>query len=114
MCENVINESEVISDNDQKISVIWDSKKVCFDVYRGKSLVKSIIPRKLRMACRCAVCVDEMTNELKLTEKDVPEDVLPTHYEPKGNYALAVVWSDGHKSSIYPYERLLNWEIDGI
>jgi len=69
----------VLQDDSKKISVIWDSKKVCFDIYLGKKLEKSIQPRKLRMACRCAVCVDEMTNELKLTEKDIPEDVIPTH-----------------------------------
>jgi DUF971 family protein len=31
----------------------------------------------------------------------------------KGNYAVAVVWSDGHRSSIYPYERLKSHEIHG-
>jgi DUF971 family protein len=31
----------------------------------------------------------------------------------KGNYAVAVVWSDGHRSSIYPYERLLSKGIEG-
>jgi DUF971 family protein len=31
----------------------------------------------------------------------------------KGNYAVAVVWSDGHRSSIYPFERLLSEEIPG-
>jgi DUF971 family protein len=31
----------------------------------------------------------------------------------KGNYAVAVVWSDGHKSSIYPYERLKSADVKG-
>ena len=31
----------------------------------------------------------------------------------KGNYAVAVVWSDGHRSSIYPFERILSDDIKG-
>lgn len=32
----------------------------------------------------------------------------PKNILAKGNYAVAIVWSDGHKSSIYPYERILS------
>ena len=31
----------------------------------------------------------------------------------KGNYAVAVVWSDDHRSSIYPFERILSDDIKG-
>jgi len=44
----------------------------------------------------------------------INEDVYPTKLEEKGNYALAVVWSDGHRSSIYPYKRLLSDEIEAL
>jgi DUF971 family protein len=43
----------------------------------------------------------------------VPKDVYPTNMLKKGNYAVAVVWSDGHRSSIYPFQRLLSEEIKG-
>ena len=43
----------------------------------------------------------------------MPQDVYPTNMIKKGNYAVAVVWSDGHRSSIYPYERLRSDEVDG-
>ena len=49
---------------------------------------------------------------IKKTEID-PE-VYPTRIEEKGNYAVAVVWSDGHRSSIYPYKRLLSSDIPQI
>jgi DUF971 family protein len=41
----------------------------------------------------------------------VPKDVYPTNIIKKGHYAVAVVWSDGHKSSIYLFDRLLSKEI---
>jgi len=46
-----------------------------------------------------------------LKKENVPENVHPTRMEEKGNYAVAVVWSDGHRSSIYPYKRLLSDDI---
>jgi DUF971 family protein len=46
-----------------------------------------------------------------LKPEQVPKDVHPTNILAKGNYAVAVVWSDGHRSSIYPYERILSSEL---
>lgn len=43
-----------------------------------------------------------------MDDKTIPDDVHPISIEKKGNYAVAVVWSDGHKSSIYPYSLILN------
>lgn len=39
--------------------------------------------------------------------RKVSEEVVPFKIEAKGNYAVAIIWSDGHNSSIYPYETLL-------
>jgi DUF971 family protein len=41
----------------------------------------------------------------------VPKDVHPTNIVTKGNYAVAMVWSDGHRSSIYPFERIFSSDI---
>lgn len=62
--------------------------------------------RKLRLECRCAVCVDEWTREKLLKEEAVPQDVKPLLIESVGRYALRVDWSDGHSSGIYPFESL--------
>lgn len=62
--------------------------------------------RNLRLACSCAVCVDEWTGEYKLDPSKVPDDVRPVRVRTVGRYALNVVWSDGHESGIYPFERL--------
>jgi ATP-binding protein involved in chromosome partitioning len=62
--------------------------------------------RALRLACACAVCVDEWTGEERLDPAAVPEDVAPVRIEPVGRYAIRIEWSDGHTSGIYPFRRL--------
>ncbi|HIL01703.1 MAG TPA: DUF971 domain-containing protein [Myxococcales bacterium] len=62
--------------------------------------------RALRLACACALCVDEWTGEYKLDPSKVPEDVHPTRVNSVGRYAIGIDWSDGHDSGIYPFERL--------
>ena len=62
--------------------------------------------RDLRLACGCAVCVDEWTGEERLDPGSVPEEVAPRSIQPVGRYAIQIDWSDGHQSGIYPFERL--------
>ena len=62
--------------------------------------------RALRLACGCAVCVDEWTGEGRLDEATVPADVRPVRIAPVGRYAIQIQWSDGHESGIYPFRRL--------
>ena len=54
-----------------------------------------------------------MSGVRRITRERIPEDVHPTNIEKKGNYAVAIVWSDGHRSSIYPYEVLMGNKIPG-
>ena len=69
---------------------------------------KFISPRTLRGECRCASCIDEFSGEQILDKDKVSEDIQPTNIHPMGNYAVSVIWSDGHTSSVYPYEILKN------
>ena len=62
--------------------------------------------RELRLACGCAVCVDEWTGEQRLDPASVPDDIAPERIESVGRYAIQIHWSDGHDSGIYPFERL--------
>ena len=64
--------------------------------------------RFLRCECPCAGCVDEMTGLLRLDVEAVPDDVRPTAISFSGNYALKIIWSDGHDSGLYTWERLYN------
>lgn len=36
----------------------------------------------------------------------VTEDVTPVSLSKRGNYAVSVAWSDGHRGGIYSYEVL--------
>lgn len=68
---------------------------------------ESVYPvRLLRLSCRCANCVEEMSGRPMLDPASVPEDVQPTVINPVGRYAIHVTWSDGHTSGIYTYEHL--------
>ena len=62
--------------------------------------------RTLRLACGCAVCVDEWSGEGLLDPESVPADVRPKTIQPVGRYAIQIAWTDGHESGIYPFARL--------
>ncbi len=65
-------------------------------------------PRELRIKCRCAACVDEMSNKSNIDESKIPIDIKPIKIIPKGTNSVAIVWSDGHKSSIYTYKMFFD------
>lgn len=90
--------------------VQWDKASGYIKVTMPKAKVtQEIWPATLRRQCRCALCVDEMTGAPKLDPADVSEDVKPMKMAPVGNYALDILWSDGHPS-LYPYSRFVdNW-----
>ncbi len=68
--------------------------------------VHDIDVRDLRLGCRCALCVEEVTGRPLLDPATVPADVAPATLTSVGNYALAVAWSDGHNSGLDPWARL--------
>ena len=79
----------------RELAIVWqDGHESAFPV------------RALRLACACAVCVDEWSGEDRLDPASVPEDVHPLQIAPVGRYAIQIDWSDGHSSGIYPFERL--------
>jgi ATP-binding protein involved in chromosome partitioning len=69
--------------------------------------VESLYPvRELRLACRCAHCIEEMTGRPLLDASQVPADVRPVRIQSVGRYALQFAWSDGHDTGIYTFEHL--------
>lgn len=62
--------------------------------------------RGMRLACPCAGCVEEMSNRPILDPATVPPDVRPVSLALVGAYGLRVIWSDGHNTGIYTFDRL--------
>lgn len=62
--------------------------------------------RRIRLACRCANCIDEWSHENKIDETLVPQDVRPRNIETVGRYAFRIDWTDGHSTGIYPFDAL--------
>lgn len=67
----------------------------------------SVYPaRALRLACRCANCIEEMSGRPLLDPATVPEQIRARQIAMVGQYAINVAWSDNHSSGIYNFERL--------
>jgi len=65
----------------------------------------------LRGECRCAHCVDEMTGKRLLDPATIPTDITVSNMQLVGNYALKIIWSDGHDTGLYTWQRLREMEI---
>ena len=106
LAECIVEKSMKLADIMDVPEVEYLAKDNMIEV-RQKGEVKKIDPFELRLKCSCAACIDEFSGAALLNKNKVPSSVHPTKIERKGNYAVAVVWSDGHRSSIFPYKRLL-------
>ena len=81
--------------DDQTLGITWKDGQQC-----------QIAVRQIRLYCPCAQCVDEMTGKVLLKDEQVPADIRPIKIEPVGHYALRFLWSDGHDTGLYTFERL--------
>lgn len=86
---------QAINRADQAVTITWALDHV--GVYPA---------RDLRLACPCAMCVEEMSGQPLLDPARVPADVHPLRIALVGAYAIRIEWSDGHSTGIYPYELL--------
>ena len=77
------------------LSILWeDGHRDDFDV------------RDLRLSCRCALCIEEMSGRKLLDPKTVRADVSPRQIVSVGNYAIGFDWNDGHNSGIHSFNDL--------
>lgn len=68
--------------------------------------VSSMPFKFIRGECPCAVCVDEFTGRRLIDVTKIPADIAPTALSYTGNYAMKIVWSDGHDTGLYTWDRL--------
>ncbi len=60
--------------------------------------------RELRGYCPCAGCQGHMVREVRF--RPPRKEAEPLVISPVGNYALSILWSDGHSTGIYRFEFL--------
>ncbi len=81
--------------DDQRLTLSWPDNTT------------TVVSHKtLRAGCQCAVCVDEFTGEQRLQREDVKDGIAPTSVDRVGNYALSILWNDGHSTGFFPYDRI--------
>ncbi len=81
--------------DDSTLGIVWDD---------GHHSIYEV--RRLRLACRCALCIDEITGSPRIDPKFIPERVHPLSIKQVGRYGLHIEWSDGHNSGYFSFERL--------
>lgn len=86
---------EIIGLNRPDITLVWEDDHRT--VYAA---------RDLRLRCRCAGCVEEMSGAPILDPASVPPDVVARGIELVGQYAINIRWSDGHETGIYSFRSL--------
>lgn len=91
----MIQPKKVFRTKDGRLGFEWN------DGSRGTCCV-----RTLRLACPCALCVNEHTGEKILDDSTVPGDIKLERIQSIGRYAVGLSFSDGHRSGIYPYDKM--------
>jgi DUF971 family protein len=86
---------EIIGLGRSEITLVWEDEHRT--VYKA---------RDLRLRCRCAHCVEEMSGQPLLDPNKVPQDIVARHIELVGQYAINIKWSDGHETGIYHLRKL--------
>jgi DUF971 family protein len=61
---------------------------------------------QLRAMCPCARCVDELSGVRTHDPASVPPNLTQSNLTMVGNYAIAMQFSDGHHTGIYPFRML--------
>ncbi len=87
--------AEITRPSTSEVRILW--KDGHESLYTGHAL---------RVGCRCALCVDEMSGNKRLREESISKDVRPLQIDPVGRYAIRFQWSDGHSTGIYTFELL--------
>lgn len=64
---------------------------------------------EMRFYCPCAGCVDEHTGQRTIEKSSISPEIRATDVKLIGRYAVQLIWSDGHSTGMYHYDRL--WEL---
>jgi ATP-binding protein involved in chromosome partitioning len=93
--ENSAKPTDIRQEGPRRLAISWSD-----------GLASEYDVRALRLACQCALCVDEWTGAQTLDPASVEADVRPLSIAPVGRYGIQIDWSDGHSAGIYSFRRL--------
>ena len=79
----------------QTLSALWEDGRL-----------DQLDVRDLRLACRCAACIEELSGRALLDARTIAPGITPRAITSVGNYAINVAWSDGHDTGIYSHGYL--------
>lgn len=95
-----------MADNEPPVSLKAIKDTGVFEIAWPDGLSGKLPFKLVRFECPCAQCIDEITGVRVLRPESIPDDIRPIELGYSGNYALKIVWSDGHGSGIYTWDRL--------
>lgn len=86
---------EIWQKDPRTLAVIWtDGRESHYDVVA------------LRQECPCAECIDEGTGKRKIDPRSVADSIRPVIIRSVGRYAMAIEFTDGHRTGIYTFDLL--------
>jgi DUF971 family protein len=90
----------------QRPHVRYETGTKAIIVRQADGKEKRIESLHLRSKCNCEACAGSFSRD------SINPEVFPAKIKERGVYAVQIYWSDGHKSSIYSYQRLLSNEVE--
>lgn len=96
---NIFPKQIKLSEQKDKLIIIWNDDSV-----------NSISLLKLRKLCPCATCITEKENQSPTYIPLFSENQIKIkNISQVGNYAISILWQDGHNTGIYefPYLKLI-------
>lgn len=86
--------------------VITKSDPTCVEIEWSDGHTTVYTTPELRGLCPCAACVNELTGRRMHDPASVPADLATRAVTLVGRYAIAIAFSDGHETGIFPFAFL--------
>jgi DUF971 family protein len=96
---NIFPKQIKLSEQKDNLIIIWNDDSI-----------NSISLLKLRKLCPCATCLTEKENQSPTYIPLFAENQIKIkNINQVGNYAISILWQDGHNTGIYefPYLKLI-------
>jgi DUF971 family protein len=86
---------EIVGLGKSQVRIVWDEgDEHTYDA------------RALRLGCRCAHCINEMTGQPILDPQTVPAVITISAIDLVGTYGIQITFSDGHGTGIFRFREL--------